>query len=932
MVLMAGYTPLYIKGMETGLVQNRQEFILPDDAYPVLENFFLFREQLRRRQGLEFLGRLQRNFESFQIFDTTAGTYTFNALDITAFVLTADNANPGLVTTTSPHYLQTGDVVIISNVVGATGYNGTAFTITVVNATSFTIGADATAFGVYVSGGFIYSNRSRLTLTPAPTEPNAEIVPGSVVVTLPGPIVFTDQGNGTLTSPTMGNSGTINYVSGVVVLTHTAGAGAIALLVMSYFPGLPVMGICTREVNSINNEETVFFDTRYAYEISNLGVFEEWIPGTAWTGTDFNFFWSTNYWVNSSNIKLFWVTNFSGTTGDPIRYSDGITWTDFAPTINAAGDVLAQCLALIPFRGRLLAFNTIEGQTLATGVNFFQRIRWAAIGNPIPNPAAVPPYQPWRDDIRGQGGFLDIPTSEDITAIGFVRDNLVIYCERSTWQLRYTGRSIAPFQIEKVNTELGADSTFSAVQFDTTLVGIGDKGVVECDSYKSQRIDIKIPDLVFFFDNDNNGPIRVHGIRDQQQRLAYWIYPFHPGEATTEVYPNRRLVYNYENDSWAIFTDSLTALGTFQPQESIAWQDLDGPNDTWEQANYPWVNRPSQFPAIVGGNQQGFVMYLGSNIEPQVSNEKSLSITDITGNDANPTVITSPHHNLETGQVVSISEISVGTPFANTLNNPLIGIITAATQANPCQITSPLHGLSTGDEIEIDNVSGMIELNGNVYIITVIDANNFTLNVDSTLFTPYISGGNWIDEAINAFGIVVLDENRFQLWVYSPITMQFSIPQMDVSGQVYIGGGKISVRDGFTVQSKKFNFLDEGSNIQIGYLDVLMSSTDEGAITLNVFSNYNDDSPVNLEPQNNIQATSLPDTFFNSNVPTSQTTLGGLEGLKYWQRVFCPTNAAFITIQWTLSNAQLVGVEQESDVQIDSQILWMRKSGRLQTF
>lgn len=761
---MSGYKPLYIKAYETGLVQNRQEFILPDDAYPVLENAFLFREQLRRRQGLEFLGRLKRNFTASSIGNSGASPWTF-----TIFA-------------------------------------------TVVPPISLVL------------------------------EPNAEIVPGTVIIDIGG-VIFTDQGDGTLTSVTPGNSGIINYITSSVTITTTQPAGTASTITYSYSPGLPVMGIRTREVNALNEEETIIFDTRYAYDFFPGIGFREFIttPPNTWTGTDYNFFWSTNYWVSPANVKLMWVTNFSGTTGDPIRYTDGVTWTDFAPTINAAGDVLGQALAMLPFRGRLLAFNTIEGPSLVGGTNYFQRIRWSAIGSPLTANA-------WRDDIRGQGGFLDIPTAEDIIAVGFVRDNLVIYCERSTWQLRYTGRSIAPFQIEKVNTELGADSTFSAVQFDTSLMGIGDKGVVECDSYKSERIDIKIPDLVFFFDNDNNGPKRVHGIRDQQQRLAFWIYPFHPGQETTEKYPNRRLLYNYENDSWAIFTDSLTALGTFQPSADIAWQDATFP---WEEANFPWLSRPSQFPAIIGGNQQGFVVYLGSNIEPQVSNEQTLSITAITGNTTTPTVITSPNHNMETGQVIQIINIPTGTPFDN-LND-------------------------------------------------------------------------------SKFGIVRVDDNNFELWVYNPATGQFSTPQLDAPA-TYIGGGKIELRDGFIIQSKKFNFLDQGTNVQMGYIDILMSSTDDGAITLNVFSDYNSDSPVNVEPQNNIQSTSLPDTFFNSNVPTSQPPLGGLNGSKYWQRVFCSNNAAFLTLQWTLSNAQLIGPEQESDVQIDSQVLWMRPSGRLQTF
>ena len=758
---VTGYKPLYIKKLETGLVQNRQNFLLPDDAYPVLENMLVFREKRIRKRGFQLLDRLRRIFTTVSIGNSSASPWSFNLF--------------------------------------------TELSIDLM------------------------------------TEPNAQIQAGSLKVFI-GAVTLIDQGDGTLeTSPTSGVTGTVNYSSGAVVVTGATSPTATTVTV-NYFPGLPVMGILSRDTDFVNVLSTLVFDTTYAYIYNSTG-FQEFIAGTTWTGTDFNFFWPTNYWVSNANLPLFWVTNYSGTSGDPIRYTDGASWTDFAPVINSGtSDVLGQCLAMLPFRGRLVVFNTIEGSNLANGSYYYQRIRWSAIGNPLLSNA-------WYDDVRGQGGYLDIPTSELITTVGFVRDNLVIYCEKSTWQLRYTGRSISPFQIEKVNSELGADAPFSLIQFDTSLVGIGDRGVVECDSYKSNRIDIKIPDLIFNFNNANNGPQRIYGIRDFENRLAYWTYPYQIGNSGEVVYPNRRLVYNYENDSWAIYTESLTCLGTFQTASGRTWQNTE---TTWEDSTFPWGNGQADALNIVGGNQQGYIEYLdGDDEEGNSYSAVSLSIKDITGNITSATTITSLNHNLQTNQVIQILDIPTATPFSN--------------------------------------------LNSQIFSVVLVDEDNLNLNI------------------------------------YNPETGEFDLPQLDAS-QVYIGGGQILVRDNFICTSKKFNFTDQGQNIQMGYVDVLMESTDNGAITLNVYLNYDDINPVNTSPKNTSIITNKPDPFFNATVPTSNNSLNGVIGSKYWQRVYCNVRGNYLTLQWTFSNAQMAGIEQELDVEIDAEILWIRPAGRMTNF
>ena len=71
--------------------------------------------------------------------------------------------------------------------------------------------------------------------------------------------------------------------------------------------------------------------------------------------------------------------------------------------------------------------------------------------------------------------------------------------------------------------------------------------------------------------------------------------------------------------------------------------------------------------------------------------------------------------------------------------------ISDITQANPAVVTTveSSHGLSTGDEIHITGVVGMTEVNDRTFVITVVDADEFSLDgEDSTGHGAYVSDGN----------------------------------------------------------------------------------------------------------------------------------------------------------------------------------------------
>lgn len=597
-------TPFLIAAPKIGLERDLSSWLLPNDAYPQIEDAYLWRGRIKKKQGYKLLGRLNR---------------------------------------------------VVATVVGAPS----------TSIFFFVEGVPATTPLTPRQSTFVFNG---VTYVDFPTTPTT------------GEFFFT----------TGGAVSGIDYTTGLVTLNLAAPANVGTQVF--YFPGLPVMGLPPLEQLSTSQSPvpdiTMGFDTKFSYYFSDAAgrfVDASNYKGTTtiftWTGDDADFFWAYNY------VNALWVTNFvkgfqSNPTATIIGNGDGIRWFDqdksgwinYLPPINAAHNIfLGGALMMIAYKGRLMAFNTWEGTSYATLQNFPQRARWSQIGSPFYDANKPTNFQggtnqidAWNSDTPGFGGFIDAPTSEPIVSCQFLKDTLVVYFQNSTWQLAYTGNELLPFLWVKINTELGALSTFSEVPFDKIVLGVGSVGIHACDTVNVERIDQKIPDEVFAIQGSNFGRERVYGIRDYYTQLVYWSVPYlgadHSGavddvRATLPpagidlVYPNRILAYNYIDQSYSFFNDSFTAFGYYALGNTVTWANT---TSQWQATLFKWVTPSSipAFPYVVAGNQQGFVEIF----DPQlVTNSESLFISAIVTVTPQIYTITSLNHNLFNGMIIGIS-------------------------------------------------------------------------------------------------------------------------------------------------------------------------------------------------------------------------------------------------------------------------------------
>jgi len=230
----------------------------------------------------------------------------------------------------------------------------------------------------------------------------------------------------------------------------------------------------------------------------------------------------------------------------------------------------------------------------------------------------------WRSDIPGKGGFNDADTSESIVSAAIIKDTLIVFFQRSTWRLQYTGNQVLPFIWQRLNTQYGSESPYSVVSFDEAAITFSRYGWIASDTNDVARIDLDIPDDSFQFEGVNmgiSGINKVQGIRDFYRNFAYFTYIPIGQSTATQIYG-----YNYIDKSWTIFNPQQGSSGSSTPlaincfgtyrntRGDFTWAALNTSTDTWSNyndENDKWENfgdgQNIDFPYVLGGDLNGNV-------------------------------------------------------------------------------------------------------------------------------------------------------------------------------------------------------------------------------------------------------------------------------------------------------------------------------------
>lgn len=682
-----------------GIRTDREPFVIDNDSFPVLINAYQWRGRVKRKRGTTFLGRLQR----FLGTTNGAGNLTVTIVPapitsgISTFTVGTDvfvdpgGASPVTLLTNSSGSATLNRTTGVLTITGSQAATAVIYfpTLPVMGLEDFTSASNQ--FPLTLGFDTVYAYNIPVMYPYTPYDVSFYKNPAT------GPAGYVPKGTWT---PVTWNGQdyqqfwTVNYqgalwaTNGAHVPFDTNNIG------MQFKPIVTVTVLTPTTANlQITAHGLVVGDFVFINEVlttTGINLQTGYVTTVAGVNNVIVTFPNATLATNGSGGIAQYLTSRSDTTLDCIRWYDGDPtngvsplpstsngWVNFMPPLsNAAYSIgglpaaiyyLVGAKMIVPFKDRLLFLGPVVQSSSAGPFYLQDTIVYSQNGTPyytasftgnplfattVFNPILVPVNQTatapaWFEDVTGFGGFITAGIDQPINTVSSNEDVLLVGFEKVQSRLVYSGNDILPFNFFLINSEYGSGSTFSTITFDKGAYTIGGRGIVVTSQNGTQRVDLEIPDQVFEFSLQTNGPQRITSVRDF---INEWIYFTYNSNEQTWKFPNQTLLYNYREQSWGIFNESYTTYGQFRRQSGLTWSTLVLPF-TWSQWTDPWNSGSGTIfqPDVIAGNQQGFVLF---REDDKTGEDKSLAIQNISGN-----VVTSPNHTLNEDDYIIISGV-----------------------------------------------------------------------------------------------------------------------------------------------------------------------------------------------------------------------------------------------------------------------------------
>lgn len=298
-------------------------------------------------------------------------------------------------------------------------------------------------------------------------------------------------------------------------------------------------------------------------------------------------------------------------------------------------------------------------------------------------------------------GLFQADTYQNITGASILGQIIVLNFDRMAYTLEKTRDAFNPYFGRAVPGVLGTTAKFSAVSWNDGVRSLGKTGILGADGRQNLRVDDKIP----YFTADDISQIDfnlTYGGFDRLNNQFLWTYKQSESDSSTQT---NVLVYNYEESTWSIYDQRFSVLGQTDLGLSLTWDEIDetSGNESWSQWDtteeiWDQIGLGETVQKTLAGDDLGFIYELNQDFDDY------------------------------------FSDISAITPGATTT------------------LTVSASSFEAGDLVTVANVGGMTQLNnfdpdtntllGDLYVVLSATPTSVEIDVDSTLFDAYTSGGS----------------------------------------------------------------------------------------------------------------------------------------------------------------------------------------------